>query len=744
MKKLSLIRSISLLICAFMLISLLASCDNEKESGEETSEEVTEASETAGTTDREDDSGDTSESDAESGDTAADDTTSDETTSDETVDEVSAEDDTTEPEETTEGDTGDDETDEPEETTEEVTDCGGKHAYWQTNGDGHYRDACAFCGGGAVELKAHSFDMVGNTRKCTICGYSNWIIDAEGHIPTEEPEREKELHFFFDFVDGYYCYVCKYIPECRGIHDWVAGEEGHSQAECDQCGAEELPEEPHDSLIETADGNKYKYSCTKCSHVFFEKEIGEGVEAYISPYMLSNVRGQKLPATREDELRPSTYFSMGGRVFEMADGVPAFSFTMGAQHASAAQWLWIRNDPLAGGGSSHEKYYMDIGTSQYAVIKMRTNDPSQSVQMTFSTKGADGREMVSIPLNVTEAEAWATYIVDLAAVFPEKYALAAGESTYKIDDLYFHIQPFSTSTTLDFAYIAFVSGSWAELDGLIDEDVAVLMTSKTSNALVNVKDGGCVEHASDVFVDNGEYVAKCAVCGQIFKRYGVSSDAATGFMPETAFDPLTLNGFTADIGIKTDTDGTSYIRYENFVGTKTEAQSPWAGAEIIGSANPVKAGRYMVIKLRVGDNGLDQKQLKLYMSTEGTTLKDETQGLGLKVEEDGLWHTLVIDLSTRVGYNKGGEWASSFLSADDGSYTIKFMQIRIFSGVQYGKNDDGTNYSMPEADDYMDIAYVAFCDSLDDIPELIDGDTYELSVDGATNVLYNKDGSPAA
>ncbi len=721
MKKSTVLKFLALIFCVIMTLGLLA-CDGGEEA---TTHSLTDPAEE--TTLAESDNG----SDREGSESEV------HVTEDETEDET---------EESSDSET---------EESEEVTDCGGKHAYWQTNAEGHYRDACPYCGGGAVELKEHNYEIIDGKSTCIICGFSfecggvhELVIDSEGHgLPNCEycgfVGYAKEMHFFFTFPDGYYCAICKYVPECGGVHSWVAGADGHSQAACDKCGAEELPPEPHDSIIEKTDGNKYSYACVKCEHVIAEKEIGSGVEAFMSAYILSNLRERRLPETREEELRPSTYYSMGGQVFDIDGTVPYFSFTLGAQNPTTAQWLWIRNDPVATQGSTgHEKYSLDIGDAKYMVMKVRTNNPAQKILLNFSTEGKDDRSSVYIPLSVTENSTWGTYIFDLGAVFGEYYAKAEGASSYKIDDFYFHITPFSTDTYLDFAYIAFVSGGWQELDGLIDEDIAVIVKSKTSNAFVNVKDGTCIEHSADVGIDNGEYVSKCSVCNTVFRRYGVMADSASAFMPETAFEPIGSTGCTVKAEVMTDKDGTSYTRYNDFVGTKINAASPWSGSDIIGAINPQKAGRYMAIKLRVGENGLGQNMLRMYISTVNTSIKDESQGLGIKVTEDGQWHTIVIDLAERVGYMKNGEHLTSYTASDDGTYTIKFLQLRLFHGAQYGTNEDGTKYSMPEADDYMDIANIVFFDSLDDISSVISSDTYELSVTQGTSVLYNKDGTP--
>ena len=143
----------------------------------------------------------------------------------------------------------------------------------------------------------------------------------------------------------------------------------------------------------------------------------------------------------------------------------------------------------------------------------------------------------------------------------------------------------------------------------------------------------------------------------------------------------------------------------------------WFGVTHINSQSSSVTGRYMVIKLRIGENGLGQSQLKLYISTVFNGLS-EGAGVSIKVSEDGQWHTIVVDLATRVKNPDG------YFAAEDGVYHVRYFQMRPFSNNQGGA----------QADDYMDISYIAFCDSLDDIKDVA-GESYEWSESATSNVI---------
>jgi hypothetical protein len=85
-------------------------------------------------------------------------------------------------------------------------------------------------------------------------------------------------------------------------------------------------------------------------------------------------------------------------------------------------------------------------------------------------------------------------------------------------------------------------------------------------------------------------------------------------------------------------------------------------------------------------------------------LRAETYS-AFRVYEDNQWHTVVIDLSTRIK-----DVANYFKPDGDGAYYLRYLQFRPFSGAQ-----DRT-----AKDDYMDISYIAYCDSMDDIKNLCD------------------------
>jgi hypothetical protein len=211
--------------------------------------------------------------------------------------------------------------------------------------------------------------------------------------------------------------------------------------------------------------------------------------------------------------------------------------------AGDIQTIWQRKDhDLAGTqtASASEQYTENVGNAKYLVVKARSSDANAYVMFCISTTAKNceirtvteadltvdnnkdgviditkyrkiladgttgdprcsavgdqyyhGTSMKSVYL-IGKGEAtgeWMTYVIDLEAVCGEYYAKVEGQDYYDVDTFYFH-----NAGTSDIAYAAFVEGSWAEIDALVEEDVVTQITAggkstATVGKLVNVADG---------------------------------------------------------------------------------------------------------------------------------------------------------------------------------------------------------------------------------------------------------------
>ena len=221
-------------------------------------------------------------------------------------------------------------------------------------------------------------------------------------------------------------------------------------------------------------------------------------------------------------------------------------------------------------------------------------------------------------------------------------------------------------------------------------------------------------------------------------------------------------------------DGMEFVRISNM----TVNGDGWAAVNYANSSHTVK-GRYFAIKVRIGENGLNQSYLKLYTGTTGS-LVSEGQGISFKVVEDGEWAVIVVDLLTRIKDKN-----TFMIQNSDGSYTIRYFALRPFSHIQAGgvKVDsteadpdakymykyintagrtrwsevqlteaemaskgyatfDGIYKMSVQPEMYMDIAYIAFFEDMSQLKDVIDDEVYQWSVDASTNApLKTEDGT---
>ena len=229
-------------------------------------------------------------------------------------------------------------------------------------------------------------------------------------------------------------------------------------------------------------------------------------------------------------------------------------------------------------------------------------------------------------------------------------------------------------------------------------------------------------------------------------------------------------------------NGVQFVRLNNYYANRDN----WGDISIgnLFAGNTGVSGQYLVIKFRAsGASG----SFELYANTnkhvnttvteaDGVTIKENKyhglQGVGLANvvnANDGEWHTVIINLAERVA-----DPSLSFVDEGDGTYNVRYLSMRLF-GYSSTADDDttqgrytytyqdakGTKYSyygtklteqeMAEkgytlfrinkqsvsADAYVDIAYVALCDSTEDAKTLIDTDTYEVSKTNKLSQIFN-------
>ena len=219
-----------------------------------------------------------------------------------------------------------------------------------------------------------------------------------------------------------------------------------------------------------------------------------------------------------------------------------------------------------------------------------------------------------------------------------------------------------------------------------------------------------------------DWVITCTKgCGYKY-TYGIDSTYALNLWNAENLGAWSNISGKIDYTTHFEADGPQYSRFTNI---RAEASQMGLNAGKTGE-------RYLVVKVRVGKNGLGQTCLQLYTPSnlsEGQNYGHA--GLKIAISEDDKWHTIVVDLAARV--------ASGGYNLQDGSYDLSTVYIRPFGDKQtaaIGRNDV-----------YVDLAYMAICDNLSDVAKLVGGDTYEWSLSNTTNETRNtadlpKEGDP--
>lgn len=225
--------------------------------------------------------------------------------------------------------------------------------------------------------------------------------------------------------------------------------------------------------------------------------------------------------------------------------------------------------------------------------------------------------------------------------------------------------------------------------------------------------------------ENTSFVA-CSLCLEVMGTRAIGNDVER-YLPADMIVDWGTNHGTQTRTLLSDDDGTEYVRIDNF-----GVRGNWGAWNVFGDANAPVSGQYMVIKFRIGANGLGQTYLKMYTSTQSTGLTDEKQGVALRVAEDNCWHTVVIDLAAQVKNSSG----ATEIVKENGEYAVSFLAIRPFSGYQSAGSNEAGWTTLPAADDYMDISYIAYCDNIDDIKGVVEENYYEYAQGSANSHLY--------
>ncbi len=431
------------------------------------------------------------------------------------------------------------------------------------------------------------------------------------------------------------------------------------------------------TYTETNGVRTYAYACSVCGKVEIDginwysslDEMGTGYNATLTKNMTEN------------GVTFNRYSSTGGYHYALTGGTGAGTWASGT--VNTGSYLVIK--------------YRSTGTPS---LNIGTSDNEWNTDASRPYQSAMPNTLVATGTSIDNF-VWKTAVYEI----PDSCTNYTKGTTAQV-----YVMLGGSNNTTDIAFVALA-------DSL--EEAKLLVTDGTyitgNGAVVDKTTDKCVgECAWSVVADGNNRVTKCSGCGTVSYDYNVDTSAAGRFLNfvDTAAWGGTPSAYTRTNMLEEGSP--QFLRYSGANANLTYGtQHNFTG---LGSAG---SGQYIVLKMRLGENGNNQSYVQFYFTSHGATEAWDKGGVAVKMSEDGEWHTVVIDLAARIQ-------TGAFVQKD-GAYGPDMIVIRHYGDAVSGWTGD--------SDDYFDIAYLAICDSLEDVSKLVGTDTYELSVSATESVI---------
>ena len=199
----------------------------------------------------------------------------------------------------------------------------------------------------------------------------------------------------------------------------------------------------------------------------------------------------------------------------------------------------------------------------------------------------------------------------------------------------------------------------------------------------------------------------CSLCGALTKKVG--DHVEMNFSAEFIASEYVKSDAEQTSELLTDSDGTVFARIHG--------GRPKGGYNslYVHAGKSVECGQYIVMKVRTPKNNPTDLPEKFHFFVKSEGEGATWERVEFTAPADGEWHTVVIDIT---------EFASHFTPKADGKYYTEMLWLRPLT--------NGANVGTVE--DVVDIAYIAMCNSINDVIEVIDGATYERHL-SSTNYI---------
>lgn len=456
-------------------------------------------------------------------------------------------------------------------------------------------------------------------------------------------------------------------------------------------------------------GTQYSYCCAYCDKLFYERFVDANVNKFISANDLLGIKDYtNANGLISEELLFEKYTVTG------ADGTaseryrPFIRYTQG----TGGNHLNLWSVPTHGGGGQATP--IGATTGRYLVFKYRTTG---EINPNFHI-GTGSTTTQVIGAMQTGGE-WRTAVLDLAAF--SSYECNAPEGTavkIRVDGGF-------SEGTLDIADLAIVDNV-AEAAMVISDDTykfypnfpAASTTYYERYTSTHLCTGA--HNYVDTTVDNVCYFG----CSKCVLNLGSKNLTGAENIFVSAVDVYHAANSTNAVGspeFMLEENGETFVRFD---GEKYHASASEAYHQINlfnNSAGDISTGEYLVIRYRLGDNGLKQNIIRFFAGTKNNGATNGNEMFDLRIQEDNQWHTVVVNMTTILASKNNEEYKA----ADDGNYYTKFIAMRPFTDLKQQDAETGAWSSKANADDYMDIAYLAMFDSLDEVNAFIGEGDYD-------------------
>ena len=502
------------------------------------------------------------------------------------------------------------------------------------------------------------------------------------------------------------CTLALSAPEIC-IHPVVAGDKTHGVEACVRCGIK-ATEKQHtmvDSTTVNADGSTtYNTYCSGCGKVGRIYTVPAGVIYYSG-----------------SAINKSPIFYLLNNEQKNENGVDFTRVTAKtSNHGHELHWV---NQNVA----PHNDYsgnQLDTKGAKYLVIRLRAS--SAEIKPTFRYKLL-GTTVVSISVPIVAEGEWITYVIDLESASAGKYT-ELSDGSYTMEQFKMFIGAGFDQIEggyVDFAYMS-LCDNFDQIKTIAGAQTVRVIATSGSSIEVN-SDGTCLgEHMYKESHIGNTHTVSCSTCGKVFDSKTLPDGLNVYITPYAMSEKANAANLINYAEVINDNDGT-YCRV--YGGSAHATQNYNQFALYSNTSASTVTGKYLVIKYRVGENGLGQKYVQIYAGTENNGPTTDAEMIQLFVGdkttvEDGEWHVAIINMDTATGIGRDKDM---FKADANGDFKAKFVYLRPFYTGKAGGDES----------DYMDVAFTAICDSLEEAEALVGSGSYEYYTTSTTPTVVN-------